>query len=272
MASSLWLLTPLAASLLMALCLVPLGHRVLERGVVFADLAIAQWAALGSLAGLSLMPNHTIAGMPVSGLLFALLAVAMVHLILKLVPEYREAMIGTLYVLGASLATLVVSQDPHGAQQLAKTLNGDLLWVTHVSLVPLAAITLAVLIWRNTGSERFRSPLFLPLFAVAVTLTVDLAGVYVVFATLIAAPLMFCCLRGYGLLMASVFCFVGHGLGLWLSASHDIPAGPAVVVSVLGSCLIAIAVLRKPAPAPASPNPAGRFRQSGGASRVPGES
>lgn len=247
MANWYWLLAPLATSLLMALCLVPLGHRVLERGVVFADLAIAQWAALGSLAGLSLMPNHTIAGVPISGLLFALLAVAMVHLILKLVPDYREAMIGTLYVLGASLATLVVSQDPHGAQQLAQTLNGDLLWVTSFSLIPLAVITLAVLLWQNTGSEGFRSRLFLPLFAVAVTMTVDTAGVYVVFATLIAAPLMLCCLRGYGLLMASVFCFSGHGVGLWLSASYDIPAGPAIVVAVLGSCLLAMLVFREPA-------------------------
>lgn len=272
MASWLWLLTPFAASLLMALCLVPLGHRVLERGVVFADLAIAQWAALGSLTGLTLMPSHTIAGMPVSGLLFALLAVAMVHLILELVPDYREAMIGTLYVLGASLATLVVSQDPHGAQQLAKTLNGDLLWVTSLSLIPLAVITLAVLLWRNTSSERVRSRLFLPLFAIAVTMTVDMAGVYVVFATLIAAPLMLCCLRGYGLLMASAFCFAGHGLGLWLSASHDIPAGPAVVVAVLGCCLLAMVVFRRPAQAPVSPSPTGRSGQSGGAFRVPGES
>lgn len=246
MASWLWLLTPLVASLLMTLCLVPLGHRVLARGVVFADLAIAQWAALGSLAGLSLIPNHTVAGLPVSGLVFALLAVAMVHLILKLVPEYREAMIGTLYVLGASLATLVVSNDPHGAQQLARTLNGDLLWVTAPSLVPLATIAVTVLLWQSAGSDRTRSRFFLPLFALTVTMTVNLAGIYVVFATLIVAPLMLCFLRGYGLPMASACCFAGHGGGLWLSASQDIPAGPAVVVSVISCCLIASLALRKP--------------------------
>lgn len=245
MASWFWLLTPVGASLLMVVSLVPLGHRVLARGVVFADLAIAQWAALGSLAGLSLMPNQTLAGLPVSGLLFALLAVGLVSLILKLVPDYREAMIGTLYVLGASLATLVVSNDPHGAQQLARTLNGDLLWVTGLSLIPLAIITLAALLWHNTGSASIRSLLFLPLFAVAVTMTVDMAGIYVVFATLIATPLMLCHLRGYGLLMASGFCFAGHGLGLWLSASHDIPAGPAIVVSVIVSSVAGTLLLRK---------------------------
>ncbi|MGM0774338.1 MAG: ABC transporter [Pseudomonadota bacterium] len=247
MADWLWLLTPLGASLLMALSLVPLGHRVLARGVVFADLAIAQWAALGSLAGLSLMPDQTIAGLPVSGLLFALLAVGLVSLILKLVPDYREAMIGTLYVLGASLATLVVSNDPHGAQQLARTLNGDLLWVTGLSLIPLVVVTLAVMLWQITDSDRIRSALFLPLFAVTVTLTVDMAGIYVVFATLIAAPLALCHLRGYGLPVASGFCFAGHGLGLWLSSSHDIPAGPAVVVSVIVCCLAGILFLTKSA-------------------------
>lgn len=95
-----WLLGPLAAGLLIAVILVPLGQRVLARGMVFADLAIAQWAALGSLAGMILMPNHTLAGLPVSSLLFALLAVALVHLILQLVPAFREAMIGILYVVG----------------------------------------------------------------------------------------------------------------------------------------------------------------------------
>lgn len=240
MADWFWLVTPVAASLLMTISLVPLGQRVLARGVVFADLAIAQWAALGSLAGLTLMPNHTIAGLPISSLLFALLAVALVSLILKLTPDYREAMIGTLYVLGASLATLVVSNDPHGAQQLARTLNGDLLWVTGQSLKPLAVVALVVVLWQLAGSDRVRSTLFLPLFAVTVTLTVDLAGIYVVFATLIAAPLMLCHLRGYRLMAASVCCFLGHALGLALSASHDIPAGPAVVVLVIACSLMTL--------------------------------
>lgn len=244
MADWLWLLTPLGASLLMSLCLVPLGHRVLARGVVFADLAIAQWAALGTLAGMSLFPNHAFAGLPVSGLLFAFMAVATVHLILKWVPEHREAMIGILYVLGASLATLVVSNDPHGSQQLARTLNGDLLWVTGPTLIPLTIVSVAVLWWQISGTERSHSLCFLPLFAIAVTTTVSMAGIYVVFATLIVAPLMLCFLRGSGLLAASVCCFCGHGIGLWLSASQDIPAGPAIVVSVVACSLLGVATTK----------------------------
>ncbi|WP_226595909.1 hypothetical protein [Marinobacter nauticus] len=57
-----WLLLPVAGSAMLCLLLVPLGYQVIARGVIFADLAIAQWAALGTLAGMYFLPNHTLAG------------------------------------------------------------------------------------------------------------------------------------------------------------------------------------------------------------------
>lgn len=242
-----WLAAPLAAGLLIALCLVPLGHRVLSRGMVFADLAIAQWAALGSLAGMALFPVPALAGLPISGLLFALLSVGLVHLILRWVPDYREAMIGLLYVVGASLATLLVSRDPHGAQQLAQTLSGDLLWVTPTALIPLVVIGLMVSAWQWLLRERGRERLFLVLFSVAVTLTVELAGIYVVFTSLIAAPLMLCHLAGRSVLAAVLVAFAGQGAGLTASALFDLPAGPAVVLAIVLASLAVLVVARRPA-------------------------
>lgn len=262
-----WLTVPLAASALLTLCLVPLGNRVLARGMVFADLAIAQWAALGSLAGMAWMPAHILTDLPVGSLLLALLAVALVHLVLQLAPGYREALIGTLYVLGASLATLLVSHDPHGAQRLAQTLNGDLLWVTPDDLPALAVVAGAVLLWHIALTERLQTRLFLPLFAVSVTLTVEMAGIYVVFATLIASPLALCHLRGHGVKAAIVVGVVGHGLGLGLSAQLDLPAGPAVVVSVILVCLLALLCLIRPAPALPFASPASRTTSNRKSSR-----
>ena len=234
-----WLAAPMAAGLLMAMCLVPLGHRVLARGMVFADLAIAQWAALGSLAGNRLVPNQMVLGIPVTSLLLALLAVALVHLILRFLPAHREATIGLLYVSGASLATLLVSSDPHGAQALARTLDGDLLWVTGQALVPLAVVTLAVLGWQLLPGNRFRDRLFLVLFALAVTLTVEMAGIYVVFATLIATPLLICHHGGGALWLAAMAAAVGQTVGLGLSALHDLPAGPAVALTLIVAAMTA---------------------------------
>jgi zinc/manganese transport system permease protein len=242
-----WLGTPILASLLLTLALVPLGQQVLQRGVVFADLAIAQWAALGSLAASSLAQPAVAA--PAS-LAFALLAVAAVHLIMKYISRQREAMIGLLYVLAASLATLVVSRDPHGAQALAATLNGDLLWTTGPDLWPLAAAAMAVLAWTICSQGMLHQRLFLPLFALAVTASVAVAGVYVVFASLIAAPLALCQLRQRPLWQAVLVCWGGYGAGLLCSALGDWPTGPSVVLAIIGISLITV-LFKSPAPTPA---------------------
>lgn len=241
-----WLAAPIAAGVLMALCLVPLGHRVLARGMVFADLAIAQWAALGSLAGNRLLPNHVLFGIPVSSLLLALLAVAPVHLILRFLPAHREATIGLLYVSGASLATLLVSNDPHGAQALARTLDGDLLWVTGSTLIPLAVVTVAVLLWQVMAGHRNGNRLFLILFALAVTLTVEMAGIYVVFASLIATPLLICHHGGGALWLAVMAAAAGQITGLALSAFYDLPAGPAVVLTLIVAAMTARLIMMVP--------------------------
>ncbi|MEQ9545634.1 MAG: ABC transporter [Marinobacter sp.] len=266
----LWLLWPMTAGLLMAIALVPLGQRVLERNVVFADLAIAQWAALGAISGGQLLPGDWSHLAPVSALTFALVAVLLVHGVIRFTPDHREAMIGLLYVLGACAATLMVSDDPHGAQRLSDAFNGDLLWATGESLIPLAVIAGLVLVWHAMLRGRVQEKLFLPLFAMAVTVCVDQAGIYVVFASLIATPLLIGGMRARSNATAVAACFAGYVIGLLISAGGDLPAGPTIVVSIIACGLVAIAVLRKPAPIPAFPSPADRFPPPGAGCRGPG--
>lgn len=238
----LWLWTPVAASILLALMLVPLGNRVLERGVVFADIAIAQWAALGVLLGSQFewtrQLGNLLPEMSLIGFSFALIASALVHLILRHVATQREAMIGILYVVGACLATLSIHHDPHGAQALARTLNGDLLWSRPAHLATLLPVALLVLVWARLPQAR-QEALFLPLFALAVTLAVDVAGIYVVFATLITTPLLLCQIRQTNVSIAVVICIAGHVLGLCFSAWQDLPVGPSVVLGILAISTLA---------------------------------
>lgn len=269
MADWLWLLWPMAAGLLMSVALVPLGQRVLERNVVFADLAIAQWAALGAISGGQLLPGDWSHFAPFSALTFALVAVLLVHGVIRFTPDHREAMIGLLYVLGACAATLMVSDDPHGAQRLSEAFNGDLLWVTGKSLIPLAVIACLVLVWCAILRGQVQEKLFLPLFALAVTVCVDQAGIYVVFASLIATPLLVGRMWGRSTATAVAACFAGYIIGLLLSASYDLPAGPTIVVSIIACCLLAIGVFRKPAPARAFPSPADRSPPPGAECRAP---
>lgn len=228
-----WLWPAVTASALISIALVPLGHRVLARGMVFADLAIAQWAALGILLAGNLLQEAGQLTRLLGSLILALTAVSAVSLVLRYMVRHREAMIGLLYALGASGATLLVSNDPHGAQRLTNTLDGDLLWTTALNLLPLGILAISVLWWQYLLPERWANRLFLPLFAVAITLTVELAGIYVVFTSLIAAPLLISHLRGYPATIAITACFLGHALGTVASAWIDLPTGPSVVVAVI---------------------------------------
>jgi zinc/manganese transport system permease protein len=244
MAAYEWMFLPVMASAVLCLLLVPLGYQVIARGVIFADLAIAQWAALGSLAGLYLLPNHTLAGAPVSSLMFALLAAMAVHLIFRHLGEAKEAWIGILYVVGASLAVLLVSGDPHGAQALQRAASGDLLWASQELVIAAAILTALVWLLGLWLSGWLYGAAFMPVFAVAVTYSVSLAGIYVVFATLIITPLILGSLQQQPPLVAALCAITGQLAAIVWSVVSDVPVGPAIVVSTLLMALLWLAGLR----------------------------
>ena len=121
----------------------------------------------------------------------ALLGAALVAWLGRAWPERQEALIGLLYVGAASLAVLLVSADPHGAQKLHALLSGDVLWASWPRLLPLAlatAVFLLALAWRPallaSGWAFYGS------FALLVSLSLPLLGLYLVFTTLIVPALV----------------------------------------------------------------------------------
>src|SRR5690606_17842992 len=133
------LAAPLAPGLLALATHLPLGMQVLRRGIVFIDLAVAQFAALGApVAG------HQAGGAAATaaGSGFALAAAALGAGLGARWPRRREAPIGLVYVGGAAASVLWVSFAPHGAQARARTLAGDVLWVDWAGMAPLAVASL----------------------------------------------------------------------------------------------------------------------------------
>ena len=90
------LLPPLAAGLLALASHVPLGRQVLRRGIVFIDLAIAQVAGLGVLAGQHLLHDAPGALLPVAAAVAALLGAALVAWLGRAWPERPAALLGLL--------------------------------------------------------------------------------------------------------------------------------------------------------------------------------
>lgn len=233
-----WMLLPALGSVLLCFLLVPLGYQVIARGVIFADLAIAQWASLGTLAGLYFLPNQKLAGAPLSSLLFALLAGGIVHLIFRRFSEEKEAWIGILYVLGASLAILLVSGDPHGAQVLQRAASGDLLWASRELIIAIAIVAMFIWFLGYRAPGWLSGTAFIPVFAIAVTYSVSLAGIYVVFATLIITPLIAGSLQGKKPIVAFVCATTGHLAAIVYSVIGDVPVGPAIVVTTVSTAIL----------------------------------
>jgi zinc/manganese transport system permease protein len=217
----------LVAGLLVSATHVPLGIQVLRRGIVFIDLAIAQIAGLGVVAA-------NFAGFETRGVAaqaFALSAALVGALVLAWCEARwaatQEALIGVVFVLAASAAILLLAANPHGGEHLTNLLAGQILWIRPQELLWAALATaLVATLWRLRG-ERERLVFYLA-FAIAVTLSVQLIGLYLVFATLIVPALATRRFRRYRLTAYGV-AMSGYALGLLVSTALDLPAGPTIV-------------------------------------------
>ncbi|MGD9983977.1 MAG: metal ABC transporter permease [Porticoccaceae bacterium] len=228
------LLPALAAGLLVLATHVPLGMEVLRRGIIFIDLAIAQIAGLGiviaSTLGFAVNGWRT----QLSAVLAALAGALCLQWMEKKYPAQLEAVIGASFVAAACAAILLMSQDPHAGEHLKDLLVGQILWTTWGGLLPLAGVTVLTLAgW--FGLRLKDSPLgFYLLFAITITASVQVVGVYLVFASLIVPALA----AGGRLARAGAVGVTGYVLGLLASGLFDLPAGAAIVLA-----LVAVATL-----------------------------
>jgi len=238
---------------------VPLGKQVLARGIIFIDLAIAQIAALGVIsAGFFGIDEHGL-GVQIAAAIAALLGAGLLAWTDRRWPEYQEPLIGTLFVLAATGALLLLSNNPQGGEHLKDLLVGQILWVSFPQLIPAAILSAFLLgfMWLRRG--RLTGLVFYALFALAITTSVQLVGVYLVFASLIVPALATAGMRGKGRLVAAyVIGALGYASGLVLSAVLDLPSGALIVWTLAGCALLAqlVPMVRRSHPAHEAPEAA----------------
>jgi len=248
------LLPALIAGLLVCATHVPLGIQVLNRGIVFIDIAIAQIAGVGVIAADFFGWEGQGIAVQAAALAAALLGALFLTWTEKRWPDIQEAIIGTVFVLAATLSVLLLASNPHGGEYLKDMLVGQILWVGAVQLSWLAVIS-AVLVfamWRGWLARLGRFG-FYAAFAIAVTASVQLVGVYLVFSSLIIPALATRRMRGSRrVAVAYGLGAVGYALGLALSAIVDMPSG-AVIVCTLAGCALAFVAMRGSPTAPGGP-------------------
>lgn len=252
---------PFLACIVLAVIHAYLGLHVLLRGVIFVDLALAQIAALGSVVALAVAgqaPGTTTSY--VFSLGFALIGAAVFSLSRMrrgLVPQ--EAIIGITFVIASAAAILVADRAPEGGEQIKELMAGAILWVSWPKVVTTLIVYAAVAVFHYFFRRRFilisEHPdqafdrglnvrlwdfLFYASFALVITISVQIAGVLMVFSYLVAPAIIALAAStrwGARILIASLTSVFASGLGLWASYQWDLPSGPAIV------CALAVLLL-----------------------------
>jgi len=238
----------LLAGLLVTATHVPLGVQVLNRGIVFIDLAVAQIAGLGVVLGDWLGFEPQGAAVQIAALAAALGGALLLNWTERRWPDVQEAVIGVTFILAANVAILLLAANPHGSEHLKDLLVGQILWVSPARLAA-TALVYAMLLWIWFGfAERIGRTGFYIVFACAVTVSVQLVGLYLVFATLIVPALATRYFVRRRLATSYALGALGYAAGLSLSLLSDLPAGPLIVcmLSALGIVLFALGPRRAP--------------------------
>ena len=243
-----------------------LGLHVIERGVIFVDLALAQTAAFGAtvgfLIGFGLHSPESYA----TSLAFTLAGAAILAATrLRRSPVPQEAFIGIVYAVAAAASVLVLSRAAEGDEELKGLLVGHLLFVdwpelakvfvlyTGVGLVHWLVRRQFLLISRDSEEAyrrglwvRWWDFLFYATFGLVVTSSVELAGVLLVFSFLIVPAVCGALVAktiGRRLVVGWVTGTLTSIAGIAVSYWWDLPTG-ATVVCAFGAALLLLAPVR----------------------------
>lgn len=209
---------------------IPLGAQVLKRGIVFIDLAIAQIAGLGVIAASLFDVEPHGWTMQLAAGAAAILGAFLLSAMEKRWPEVHEAQIGAVFVLAATGGLLLLARHPHGGEHLVDLLSGQILWLTADQLLLPAIATLLIGLALKFYGAKLGQLGFYLLFALAVTLSVQLVGVYLVFASLIIPSLGARRHPPQRRLWLAFGCgLAAYALGLVVSLLSDLPAGALIV-------------------------------------------
>lgn len=259
---------PFAACLILVGIHGYLGLHVLLRQVIFVDLALAQIAALGTVVAFVMGHQIGTAGSFAYSLGAAVLGALVFSFTRTRTHETsvpQEAIIGITYVIASAAAILVADRAPEGAEHIKELLAGTILWVTWPTVIKDLIIYAAVGVFHYLFRRRFititEDPdrayaagwkvwfwdfLFYLSFGVIITLSVEIAGVLMVFSYLVAPAIIALGSSdrwGPRIVIAWAVGFLASAAGLIASYQADFPSGPAIVCS-LGLFLLLFAAWR----------------------------
>ncbi|MBI5573381.1 MAG: metal ABC transporter permease [Elusimicrobia bacterium] len=246
--------TPFVACLILTGIHAYLGIHVIEREVIFVDLALAQIAALGAIfAFLFGIEFHSSSAFIVS-MLFTFVGATIFALTrFKKKKVSQEAIIGIVYAVSAAAAILVLDRAPSEAEHIKHMLVGNILFVQWSEVLKIFVLYFLIGLFHFIYRKKFLlisldseaainqkisikwwDFLFYASFGVVITSSVEIAGVLLVFSYLIVpavCAVLFTNSIGKRLLVGWAVGIFASLVGLYLSAKMDFPTGAAIICS-----------------------------------------
>jgi zinc/manganese transport system permease protein len=255
---------PIVACVLLPWLLVYLGLHVVQRGIIFIDIAMAQMAALGIYAAILFRVELESWTTFFIALGFTLIGAAIFSVTGRRTSQIpQEAVIGIAYVVAAAAAVLLLSRAAEGDEEIKNMLVGNILLVTPGEVWERFALFAAVGVfhfvfrrnfllvsfdrdgaYRKGLKVRWWDFFFYAVFGLVVTSFVRIAGVLLVFSYLIVPAVCGINLArrtANRLLIGWFIALLGGVAGLFLSYWWDLPSGAAIVCT-FGALLILISL------------------------------
>jgi zinc/manganese transport system permease protein len=235
---------PFLACLLLILIHAYFGVHILARGIIFVDLALAQFIGIGIALSFLLGEEHG----TLLALAFALLGAFILSLSKRVARLVNiEAFIGVLYIFSVSAAILILDRSPHGLEEFKTILNGNIIWVTPQEVFFTFLLYSAVgllhfflrkqflaLTFEGKGTT-FAEFLFFATFAMVLVKSVRMAGILQVFSFLVIPALIgrLYSLKPFKVLMVGwIVGVIITVVGIALSYRLDIPTAPVIVAGL----------------------------------------
>ena len=261
-----FLLYPFVACIILILIHTYFGIHILERGIIFVDLSLAQFVGVG--VACSFLYGHDNNIKYVLPIIFAVLGAFILSLSRHISKHTNiEAFIGVLYIFSLAASMLILDRSPHGMEEFKTILNGNIIWVGGRDICSAFVLYAVIGIFHFIFRDRFFSLscdgkggyfwefIFFLSFAVVLAKSVQMAGILQVFAFLIIPALigrLFTREPLRILIGGWLLGIISSLLGLSASYKWDLPAAPLIVASL--SCFFFIMLAVKATAGPAEKN------------------
>ena len=207
-----------------------LGRNILTKNIIFIDLAIAQIAGFAIILANIIFHDANIFIIEIFALAFAIIAAIIFYIIEKKQPKLQEAIIGSSFILFSTLTMLILSNHPHGGEEIKYLLSGQILFTDFNNLLIHVPIYLTIiLLWFRFPKVR-EGVIFYIIFAIAITSSVQIAGVYLVFTSLVLPAIITNDDNNY-ITHSCIYSLISTISGIILTIIFDYEAGIMIVLS-----------------------------------------